>query len=254
MNSQITLDPPGASRRWKLLAGILAAGIAVAGLTSCSTTEEVSETSKDFSGFLGDANQYALLQKGEGTEVNFVWVDKNAPWSSYTNVCIMPIQLWTSDDPNSPFKDMSKEDQNRLVSFFNTALAEAISKDFAIVKEPGPDTLVIHAAITEARKSRPVLDLVSSVYPAALVISYGKQMITGTGTGVGESRIEAYFTDGGTGQRVAADVDARAGTKAWRDKFNGTWGDAKLCFDWWSGRFVTRLKMFQQGNYSPNVP
>jgi Protein of unknown function (DUF3313) len=254
MNSHIVLNPSGISCRWKMLAAILAANIAVAGITGCATTKEVSETSKDFSGFLGGEQEYAMLQKGEGTEVNFVWVDKNAPWSSYTNVCIMPIQLWASDDPNSPFKDMSLEDKSRLVSFFHTALAETIHNDFTIVKEPGAGTLVIHAAVTEARKSKPVLNLVSSVYPAALVISYGKQMITGTGTGVGEARIEAYFTDGGTGQRVAADVDARAGTKAWRTKFNGTWGDVKLCFDWWSGRFVTRFKMFQQGNFSPNVP
>ena len=174
--------------------------------------------------------------------------------ASYTNVCIMPIELWASDDPNSPFKDCPQKTKKSLVSFFHTALAETIHKDLRIVREPGPGTIVIHAAITEARKSRPVLNLVSSVYPAALVISYGKQMITGTGIGVGEARIEAYFTDGGTGQRIAMDVDARAGTKAWRTKFNGTWGDVKLCFDWWSERFVTRFKMFQQDNFSPNVP
>ena len=254
MKANLTSNAPSGSRLLKPLTGFMAAALLAVGLIGCATTKEVSETSKDFSGFLGDAQEYAKLQAGEGTEVNFVWADTNAPWSTYTKVCIMPIELWASDDPNSPFKGMSHEDQERLVSFFHTALAETIHKDYEIVKEPGPDTLVIHAAITEARKSRPVLNLVSSVYPAALVISYGKQLITGTGTGVGEARIEAYFTDGGTGQRVAEDVDARAGTKAWRTKFNGTWGDVKLCFDWWSGRFVTRFKMFQQGNFSPNVP
>jgi Protein of unknown function (DUF3313) len=254
MNIPITVNQSKVSCHWKVMAGILAAGIAVAGLTSCKTTMQVSETSKSFSGFLGDAQEYAKLQAKEGTEANFVWVDTNAPWTSYTKVCIMPVELWASDDPKSPFKDMSHEDQERLVSFFHTALAETIQKDFTLVKEPGPDTIVIHAAITESRESRPVLNLISSVYPAALVISYGKQLITGTGTGVGEARIEAYFTDGATGQRIGEGVDARAGTKAWRSKFDGTWGDVKLCFDWWSGRFVTRVKMFQQGNFSPNIP
>jgi hypothetical protein len=75
-------------------------------------------------------------------------------------------------------------------------------------------------------------------------------MITGTGTGVGAVRIEMYATDGQTGQRVAEAVDARAGTKAWRTKFDGSWGDVKLSFDWWSERFVKRLQLFQQDDFS----
>jgi Protein of unknown function (DUF3313) len=251
MNTSITLNQP-AGRCWlKPLTGLTVAGLLALGLIGCATTKHVSETSKDFSGFLGDAQEYALLQKGEGTEANFVWVDKNAPWKTYTNVCIMPIELWASDDPDSPFKNMSHDDQERLVSFFHTALAETLHKSFAIVEEPGPNTIVIHAAITEARPSKPVLNLVSSVYPAALVVSFAKQAVTGTGLGVGAVRVEGYFTDGGTGQRVAEGVDARAGTKAWRTKFNGTWGDVNLCFEWWSGQVVTRFKNFEQGNFSP---
>jgi hypothetical protein len=240
-------------RRGKLLAGILAAGLTVGGLTGCRTTHQVGETSKDFSGFLGDEQEYAKLSAGVGNEANFVWIDKNAPWKSYTKVCILPIELWASEDPHSPFAKMSKENQETLLSLYRTAMADTIHKDFVLVPEPGPNTIVIHAAITEARKSKPVINLVSAVYPAGLVLSIGKQAITGTGIGVGVVRVEAYLTDGVTGQRVCEGVDARAGTKAWRSKFNGTWGDVKLAFDWWSERFVKRLQMFQQGNFSPNI-
>jgi Protein of unknown function (DUF3313) len=245
---------PPVGRRWKLLTGAFAIGLLMTGLTACQTTHQVSQTSKDFSGFLGDDQEYAKLKKAGGVEANFVWVDKNAPWKTYTKVCILPVELWASDDPQSPFKNMSQKNKEVLVSLYQTAMAQTIHKDFPIVREPGPDTIVIHAAITEARQSKPVLNLVSSVYPAALVASYGKQMITGTGTGVGVVRVEAYFTDGGTGQRVAEGVDARAGTKAWRSKFDGTWGDVKEAFDFWSARLMMRLKNFQQGDFGPNVP
>jgi hypothetical protein len=137
-----------------------------------------------------------------------------------------------------------------MVNFAHTALAEALEKDFQIVDQAGPDTLVIHGAITEAKRCWPVLNLVSSVYPAALVISYGKQLITGTGTGVGSVRIEADFTDGVTGQRVAAVVDERAGTKALRSKFDGYWGDLKLSFDWWATRLNARLELLKKGDFS----
>jgi hypothetical protein len=234
-------------RRWKLLAGILAVGALAVGLTACRTTLRVSESPKDFSGFLGD---YSLLQKGAGDEANYVYIDKAAPWKTYTKVCILPVELWESDDPQSPFGKMSHENQQILVNLYQTAMAEAIHEHFEIVNQPGPGVLVVHAAITEARKSKPVLNLISSVIPQAAVISLLKQTITGTGTGVGAVRIEAYFTDGETGQRVAAAVDARAGGKAWSTKFNGTWGDAKLAFDWWAQRFTKRLQLFQQDDFS----
>jgi hypothetical protein len=246
MKTSMTLNHPG-GRRWKLLTGILTAGLLAGGLTSCSTTHQVGENEKDFSGFLGD---YSLLQKGDGKEANYIYIDKAAPWKTYTKVCILPVELWQSDDSQSPFGKMSHENQQILVNLYHTAMAEAIHEHFEIVNQPGPGVLVVHAAITEARKSKPVLNLISAVYPAALVISYGKQMITGTGTGVGAVRIEMYATDGQTGQRVAEAVDARAGTKAWRTKFDGSWGDVKLSFDWWSERFVKRLQLFQQDDFS----
>ena len=63
-------------------------------------------------------------------------------------------------------------------------------------------------------------------------------------------RIEADITDGVTGQRVAAAVDERAGTKALRTKFDGTWGDFKLAMDWWAQRLNERLELLKKGDFS----
>jgi hypothetical protein len=247
MNTSMTMNQPLTSHRWKLLTGIIAASLLVGGLTGCDTTKQVSETPKDFSGFLGD---YSLLEKGPSGMANYVYFDHATDWSKYTKIYIKPIELWKSNDPDSPFGKMSPEDQQKLVSFFNTSLANALQKNFQIVDQPGPDTLVIHGALTEAGKSWPVLNLVSSVYPATLVMSYAKQAFTGTGTFVGKVRIEADFTDGVTGKRVAAVVDMRAGTKALRSKFGGSWGDVDLSFDWWANRLDLRLQLLKTGDYS----
>jgi hypothetical protein len=247
MKTSMTMNQPGGNRRWKLPTGIIAAGLLLGGLTGCSTTKQVSETPKDFSGFLGD---YSMLKKGEGDEANYIYIDQTADWAKYTKVYIKNIDLWKSDDKDSPLGKLSEQDQQMLVNFAHTAMAEALGKDFEMVDQPGPDTLVIHGAITEDKKCHVVLNLISSVYPAALVISYGKQMITGTGTGVGAVRIEAEITDGVTGQRLAAAVDERAGTKALRTKFDGTWGDYKLAMDWWATRLNERLELLKKGNFS----
>jgi hypothetical protein len=110
--------------------------------------------------------------------------------------------------------------------------------------------LVVHAAITNGRGSKPVANVISSILPVGLVISYAKRSITGTGSAVGVIYVEGELTDGVSGQRIAAVVDARAGTKALRTKFNGTWGDAKLAFDWWAQRLDARLELLKRGDYS----
>jgi len=236
-------------RHWRLLIGLLAAGLVAAGLSGCDTTHQVSETPKDFSGFLGD---YLLLTKGQSGEANYLYLDRAAPWDRYTKLYIENIDLWHSDEPDSPLGRLPLETQQMLVNFFHTALANAAAREFQIVNHAGPDVLVVRVAVTEARPSKPVLNLVSSVVPVSLVVSYAKRAITGTGTGVGAVRIEMMATDGLTGQLVGAAVDERAGTKALRSKFGGSWGDAQLCFDWWSQRFVKRAAMLKRGDYNPN--
>ncbi len=246
MNQILNLNA-SARTGWKFLAGIISAGLLIAGVTGCSTTERVSESPKDFSGFLSD---YSQLHKGKGDEANYIYLDESVNFAKYTKLYVKNVDLWKSDEPDSPFANMTPDDQQMLVNVFHTAIVNAATSHFEIVDQPGPDVLVVNVAITEARKSKPVINLVSSVIPQMAVISYGKKLITGTGTGVGYIRIEGNFTDGGTGQRVAAIVDARAGGKAWSTKFDGSWGDVKLSFDFWANRFVERFDSFRKGDFS----
>jgi Protein of unknown function (DUF3313) len=242
----MTINQPG-GRRWKFLTALFTAAILAAGLTACRTTHQVSISKDDFSGFLGD--NYSLLQKGKGFQADWIYIDKNANYSNYTKVYIKSIELWKSDEPDSPFSKMSPEDQQKLVNYFNTVLVNAWQKNMQIVDQPGPNTLVVRVAITEARKSRPVMNLVSSVVPMAMVMSAGKQLITGSGTGVGGMTVEAEVTDGDSGQLLACGVDQRVGTKALRTKFNGTWGDMRLCMEWWAKRWLMSFEMLKKGVY-----
>jgi hypothetical protein len=236
---------PHSVRRGKFLAGFLIAGLLLGGLTACRTTRQVEMSEQDFSGFLGD---YSQLRRGEKGEANFIYFAPGVRWGNYTKICIRPVELWKSATLDSPLGQLSPQNQQMLVNYFHAALVDSLGDDFQIVNYAGPDVLVIHAAVTDARPSRPVLNLVSTVVPMALIVSYGKQTITGTGTGVGMVMVEAEFTDGQTGQRLAAVVDARAGTKALRTKFTSTWGDVKLAFDWWAQRLDERLIKLKAGS------
>jgi hypothetical protein len=226
-----------------LLTMLMAVGV----LAACKTTRQVDETPKNFSGFLGD---YSMLQKGDGEEANYIYIDKSAKFAKFTKLYIKPVELWKSAESDSGLSKLSHDDQQLLVNYFHTELADTLKGDFQIVPQPGPDVLVVHAAITDGRGSKPVLNVISTILPIGLIISYAKQAIAGTGTAVGVIYIEADFTDGASGQRVAAVIDARAGTKALRTKFDGTWGDAKLAFDWWAQRLAARFELLKRGNYS----
>jgi hypothetical protein len=191
------------------------------------------------SGFLKD---YSLMKPRKGNEAKMLYINPDVNWAKYTKVCIKSVELWHSDDPDSKLGKLDKENQQLLVNYFHTALSNALSKDYTIVDEAGPDTLVLHGALTEAKKCRPVSNLVSSVLPYGIALSMAKRAIFGTGLGVGECQVEAEFTDGGTGQVVAEAMDRRAGTKALRTKFDGTFGDVKLCLDYWSTRCAFKLE------------
>ncbi|MCX6926800.1 MAG: DUF3313 domain-containing protein [Verrucomicrobia bacterium] len=227
----------------KVLTPALAVCLLV-GLTACKTTRQVSEDNQ--SGFLGD---YSMLQKGENGAANYVYADKSANWGQYTKVWIKPLELWKSDDPEAPLGKMSEETRQMLMESFYAAFYEALTNNFQIVDHGGPDVLVVHVAMTDGRPAKPVVNFVTSVYLPLKVASFGKRLITGTDMGVGVVYVEAEFLDGQTGKRVAAAMDARAGTKAIRTKFNSTWGDVKLSFDWWAQRFDKRLMRFKQGDF-----
>ena len=236
----------------RMLAGFLLACVAgvllgalLLGLTGCKTTRQMSSETQ--SGFLGD---YSMLQPGEKGEANFIYINQGANWSKYTKVWIQPLELWAAQDPDTRFGKMSPEGQQMLLDSFYASMYEGLTNNFQIVDHGGPDVLVLHAALTEGRPSKPVVNLVSSVYLPLKVISFGKRLITGTDLGVGYAVAEAELKDGETGQRVCAVMDARAGTKALRSKFNSTWGDAKLAFDWWAQRLDKRLVLFKTGDFS----
>jgi hypothetical protein len=227
----------------RALAPALAACLLL-GVTGCKTTRQVSEDKQ--SGFLGD---YSMLEKGERGAANYIYIDKAADWAKYTKVWIKPLELWKSDDPEAPLGKMSDEARERIMESFYNAFYEALTNNFQIVDHAGPDVLIVHAAMTDGRPSKPVANFVTSVYLPLKVVSFGKRLITGTDIGVGVVYIEAEFLDGQSGQRIGAVMDARAGTKALRTKFNNTWSDVKLSFDWWAQRLDKRLTLFKQGDF-----
>jgi hypothetical protein len=239
-----TMNEKNGDRRLKFLTGILAASLLL-GLTGCKTTRQQTRGTPEPSGFLGD---YSAMQAGLSDRASLYYEKPDVNWAKYTKIWIKPIELWNSGDPDSPMGRISPENQQTLIDLLHTSLNNALSANYTMVDHGGPDVLVIHAAITDAKKSKPVIGLVSSVYVPLKVISLGKQTLLGTAIGVGSVTIEGELLDGASNERLIAVVDSRSGGMALRSKVSGYWGDVEKSFDWWAQRLNTRLAEEKAGS------
>ncbi len=236
IQNPMTRQTPGP--RWLRLTAQLLAVSLLCGLTACKTTRQVTKESYyEPSGFLGD---YGQLQPGTNGQARLVYIKPGVQWNKYTKVWIKPVELWRSDDPEAPLGKLTAEDQQILIDLAHTSLANALT-NYQIVSQGGSDVLVIHAALTDARKSKQVIGAISAIYLPLKLISLGKQEIAGTPIGAGMVTIEAELLDGQTNERLVAAVDSRSGTVAIRSKFTNRWGDVEKSLDWWANRLATRL-------------
>lgn len=243
MKTTMTINKTNGSLLKKSLSGILIGGLML-GLAGCSTNRQQTSGTPEPSGFLGD---YSQMQAGLADRANLYYEKPNVDWNKYTKIWIKPVELWDSGDPDSPMGKISPENQQMLIDLLNTSLNNALATNYTIVDHGGPDVLIIHAAITDAKKSKPVAGAISAIYLPLKIISLGKQALAGTGIGVGSVTIEAELLDGQTNGRLVAIVDSRSGTTALRSKFDGTWGDVENSFDWWAARLQQRLSEEKAG-------
>jgi len=204
--------------------------------TGCKSTFKARSVKP--SGFLTNTAQ---LKKGGKDQALLVYIDDKADFKKYTKIMMDPVKGYGSDNRDS-IKKLKKEDQQKLLNYFDAALRKEIGKSYQFVKEPGPDVLKLRVAITDADGANVVLDTVSSVIPIGIALSSIKAIATGTHLSVGEIGAEFEALDSVSGTRLAAAIDSRAGRKYTLkfDKFK-KWRTAEDAFDYWADITHQRL-------------
>ncbi len=215
------------------LAALLAAASVAVGCTTTSRGRGVTE-----SGFLG--SDYALLKPGEKGQAALVYLRPGTVWASYTDVLLDPVTVWR--DPASKDKGLSAQDAQTLTNYFFDVIREALEKEgYRLVDAPGPHTLRVKVAITQAHASNVALDVVSTVVPSAHALSALDKLITGKPAFVGEAQIEAKVTDAASGELLAAAIDHRVGGKTISASQFSSWGDVETMMRLWAGHGSYRL-------------
>ena len=161
---------------------------------------------------LGDPS----LQENPNFPAALVYVKPDVQGGKYSAIELESAGLYVTAPSTAP----SPEDQTLLAGMLYNTMTEELGKHFALVTTPAPNALRVRAAWTQA--------------PTAKV---------GPGVPIPQLRITTDVRDSVSGERLAADVDARAETKApfGRSSYE-RWGDnVQPAIDYWSKRCAWQL-------------
>ena len=120
--------------------------------------------------------------------------------------------------PDSEDKGIDGEQMKELTDAFNTELVNVLKDTYPIVAEPGPDVARIKIALTNVKKSRPVISVVSSVVPAGIGISIIKRGVAGSWSGSGATSAEFMGLDSMTNDVIVVGEDEQ--TAGYFDRFS----------------------------------
>jgi len=223
-----------------LLVAVFAAGCAAQSPVA-EATIRIDEVQP--SGFLND---YSILRPGEDGEAALVYRNPDADFSRYNAVFIEPVTLWLGT--NSSLNEVDADERQKLADEFYAEIVKALEGDFKITAQPGPGTMRIRVALTDARASSPTLDTLSTYVPQARLLQSAAALGSETAGFVGEASAEAEVRDAETGVLLVAGVDRRAGTKALGDSTFDAWSDVRRAFETWSVQFVNNLRRSQRAS------
>jgi uncharacterized protein DUF3313 len=186
----------------------------------------------DVSGFLDD---YRSLRPGGPGEVALVYRDPDANWPSYGKVIFEPVTLWRSG--RKSLDAVPEADLLRLISDLEAAVRRRLGEGFELVDRPEPGTMRIRLAITEARASDPVLDVLRG-HSSGDAETGGGPVHAETRRFIERAHIEGEIRDATTDRVLAAGVDRRPEGAA----PIATWAEVDGALDRWADRLCGRLE------------
>ena len=209
----------------------LTLGLALA----CAGTRQTRETPVE-SGFLSD---YSKLAPGGDDRAQLVYLKPGLDVSGYRAVYIEPVKLHAAAT-DSDLAELSREDQQMLADRLHTAMVTALTKDWPIASQAGPEVLVVRGALTEAGASNVPLDIVATWIPQVRLLATVVGLGADTAATVGKARGEVEVKDGASGEQLLAGVDERVGTRG-IEGVTDKWSDVQMAFDDWAERIRLRL-------------
>jgi hypothetical protein len=212
--------------------GLLAAFLALA---ACSAQTTRQAPAVNASGFLGD---YSRLQPGGPGRALLVYRAPDVNIAAYDKLILDPVTVWR---PPGATDAVSRADLQRLADLLYGMLLSRLRTYYIMVQNPGPKTLRIRAALTEATPSSTSMDIVSQIGPITGAASRANAMATGTPGWVGAASAEIQVLDAETGKELFAAADRRFGEKTLTGS-SDPWADVTDTLALWADAVIGRLQ------------
>lgn len=183
------------------------------------------------SGFLN--GYYKDLQPAPAGGASQRWLKPGVDFAKYNKIMADSVLFYYAED--SEDKSIDPDQMKELTDAFNQELANALKGKYPLVAEPGPDVVRIRTALTNIKKSKPVLSTVSSIIPVGLAVSTVKRTTEGSWAGAGATTMELEARDSMSNEVVAVALDRQ--TAGFWDRFSSL-GSAKAAFKIWAERIA----------------
>ncbi|MGH7893765.1 MAG: DUF3313 domain-containing protein [Candidatus Binatia bacterium] len=204
-------------------------------LTGCMAGHHVRSgvQPSEMSGFLDD---YSLLRAGGTGELTLVYRNPDVDWRSYDQVLLEAVAIWRSGKKS--LDPVPEADLLRLASDFNAAVRARLGEGYQVVDRPGPGVMRIRLAITDARATDPILDVLTA--PGADAIPHpggAGPLDPETKRFLAGAAIEGEIRDAQSGALLAQGVD-----RPRRAASIDTWADLDHALAFWADRACDRLE------------
>jgi hypothetical protein len=209
--------------------------VALLALAACSAQTTHQAPAVQPSGFLGD---YSRLRPGGPGQALLVYRAPDVSLAGYDKVLLDPVTVWRAPGTGG---EVSRADLQRLADLLYGMLLTRLKTYYAIVTKPGPKTLRVRAALTEATPSSTTMDVMSQIGPFSAAAGEIKEMGSGTPAWVGAASAEISVLDADTGQELLAAADRRVGEKTLTGS-SDPWGDVTDTFRIWADAVIARLQ------------
>ena len=201
------------------------------------------------SGFLDESQ---MMKRNPDIPFNKGFWDRSVPQTKFTEIYVAPVNtkyvlaqnFWERANEMQVTEEQVRKALDEIAKYtqesFKKAAASDPNKRLTVVEKPGPNTIVLEAAIVQLVPSKVVLNALGFVswIPTAVTV-VGSTIASSEDQGKGVIAIEARLRDGGTGNVVGMFADREHPPVALVDiKALNWWAPCKAVIDDWSRQFI----------------
>ena len=211
-------------------------------IQGCGSTATHRET-----GFLTNYQQLEPSEEFENARVYLAPDFNKEKLAKVDKIFIHPFELWLTEQH---LAFLGSQQVAELTGYFHTELVNALSPDYQLVEEMGPNTLGIRGAFTEIKISEPELSPTDFI-PFRVVLNAGNLAYleaTGQQDLVTQVGIEVEFTHEQPDKRVLAMTSVKTIDTTVSQGVEGNIQAIKLVLDTWVNNFVKRLAQVRQSS------